>query len=84
MNLKKTELDFLISLANRIEGFTDLKEYHTKLMEIIVRLESAYEIEKKRVNRIITEKRKVNPFYGRSEKEKLKMAANNVKRAKGE
>lgn len=84
MNLKKAELEFLISLADRIEGFTDLKEFHDKLMEIIERLQSAYEIEKKRVNRIITEKRKVNPFYGRSEKEKLKIAVNNIKRAKGE
>lgn len=84
MNLKKSELEFLISLADRIDGFTDLKEYYDKLMEIIVRLQLAYDKEKRRVANIIMEKRKLNPFYGRSEKEKLRIAVNNVKRVKGE
>ena len=68
-NIKRGELEFLISLCDKISSISGMSDDAHRLQEIVNRLSAAEEAKLRRTWDAICEKRKVDPTYGRSAKE---------------
>ena len=78
-NIKRDELNFLISLYDRISCVPTMSDDAVRLKEIIDRLSAAEEAKLRRTWDTICEKRKIDPAYGRSADERDRIESKTVK-----
>ena len=69
-NIKRDELNFLISLCDKISGIADMNAEATQLSAIVNRLSAAEETKLRRTWDTIKKKRETDPAYGRSNAER--------------
>ena len=79
MNINNNDLDFLIHLENKLNENEDYSDDVQILHELVEKLKRHKQRTNKRTLEIITEKRKTNPFYGRSQKEIERIKARDKK-----
>lgn len=69
-NIVNSEIAFLTKLNDKLSAIEGFEDDCNTLSTILNRLNEVYAISKARTAISIAEKRKTNPFYGRSKKEK--------------
>jgi hypothetical protein len=78
-NIKRDELNFLISLCDKIRGIADMDSDATQLSNIVSRLSAAEEAKSRRAWDTIKKKRETDPAYGRSNVERERIESKTKK-----
>lgn len=74
-NIKKSEIEFLEQLDDKLKNYVGFRKDHFQLKDIISRLRYVQISQNEKTKDVVNERRKQDPTYGRSEKEKEKIKA---------
>ena len=80
-NVTNSEIAFLAELSDKIANIEGFEAEQNTLSTLLEKLNKASELNRTRTAKIVAEKRKNNPFYGRSKKE-IEVKMEKLKRRK--